>query len=264
MVAAFFEAVLLGRVLKYQPETPAQDYLVGLAQRAAAQVQGLRCLDQMSHFQLVVAGCRSLLELEVDASLVANQAPADAVHRIETWERSSKLQYAEATLAYLQRKGECPGPTEAPLLDYISRSKGKIEEKRKEFWPSKTGRTRHPTRWTGRDLGTDIRTVDRLEGTDLERFYETEYRRMSWQIHGSSLVGVRGLDLVSLAVEFSKAHKMSGQLALQMARVLVRETNLLDQKGLAALDLAEEQWRLITLQGLIHLENLQRSSGAEQ
>jgi hypothetical protein len=87
---------------------------------------------------------------------------------------------------------------------------------------------------------------------------------MNWQIHGSGLAGIRGLDFPLLGVEFSRAHKMSGQLALQVARVLVRETSLLDDRGLAALDLAEEQWQLIALQGLIHLENLQRLSGAEQ
>lgn len=264
IVAAFFDTVLLPRLIAYEPEGHVQHYLVSLAHRVMAQVQGLRCLGHIAHFQLVVAGCRSLLELVADASLVAKREPEDAVHRIETWEMSSKLKYAEATLAYLKRRGEKPGQAEAPLVDFCSRWKATIEAKRKSFWPAKSGKGRHPMRWTDQDLGTDLRRVDRLEGTDLERFYETEYRRMNWQIHGSGLAGIRGLDFPLLGVVFSVAHKMSGQLALQVARVLVRETSLLDDRGLAALDLAEEQWRLITLQGLINLENVQRSSGAEQ
>lgn len=264
IVAAFFDTVLLPRLIEYEPESHIQHYLVSLKYRVMAQIQGLRCLGHVAHFQLVVAGCRSLLELVADASLVANREPEDAVHRIETWELSSKLKYAEATLAYLKRRGEEPGQAEVPLVDFCSRWKTTIEEKRKRFWPTKSGKGRHPMRWTDRNLGSDLRRVDLLEGTDLERFYETEYRRMNWQVHGSGLAGIRGLDFPLLGVVFSGAHKMSGQLALQVVRVLIRETSLLDDRGCAALEIAEEQWRLTTLQGLIHLQNLQTLPEAEQ
>jgi len=175
-------------------------------------------------------------------------------------EISAKLKYAKATLTYLDRIGENPGRAELPLVEFVSRWEERIERKREEFWPNKEGHGQHPMRWTGRGLPEDLQQVDRLEGTDLERFYETEVRRMNWQVHGSGLTGIRGLDFPTLGVVFSLAHKMSGQLALQVIRLFVEETDLLSPPELAALGEAERRWQTTVLEGLTALEQLAMSS----
>ena len=66
------------------------------------------------------------------------------------------------------------------------------------FWPGKRQTNKHPERWTGRvNLLEDVNAADLLLGdkirsylgVNLEQFYEFDYRRLNWFVHGSGYVG---------------------------------------------------------------------------
>src|SRR5947209_8335364 len=85
------------------------------------------------------------------------------------------------------------------LLDTLmnpSERKTAIETQRSALWNG-----RHPNRWTDRNLQADVIEADRFLGGEirnelghsLSEYYETEYRRMNWYVHGSALASMRGL-----------------------------------------------------------------------
>jgi len=86
------------------------------------------------------------------------------------------------------------------MVTFVQNSKGLIEKLRSGLWPNKKGTgnstPKHPDRWTGRDLLSDAREADRLEGPaikkdlfmNLEEFYETEFRKMCWNVHVPELL----------------------------------------------------------------------------
>lgn len=155
--------------------------------RIDAWLRTLRKLAEPADFQAVAAAARALLETTIDIALI-NHQPQDH-ERVLAWERSVKLKHGEALLAYLAR-ANCSAPSEHPsVADFVAREKGEIESLRKKLgWIRKDGTTRHPDRWTNRPLSEDAKRVDKMGYQfGFENFYETEYRKLCWHVHGSAL-----------------------------------------------------------------------------
>lgn len=155
--------------------------------RIDSWLRTLQKLAEPADFQAVAAAGRALLETTIDIALV-NHQPQDH-ERVLAWERSVKLKHAEALLAYLARSN-ANAPAEHPsVVAFVTREKQDIEKLRKKLgWVGKGGASRHPDRWTNRPLPEDAKRVDRLgHGFGFEHFYETEYRKLCWHVHGSAL-----------------------------------------------------------------------------
>jgi hypothetical protein len=155
--------------------------------RIDSWLRTLRKLAEPADFQAVAAAGRALLETTIDLALI-NHQPQDH-ERVLAWERSVKLKHGEALLAYLARShGDAPAEHSA-VVDFVVREKTEIEKLRKKLgWLRKDGTTRHPDRWTNRPLSEDAKRVDKLgHGFGFENFYETEYRKLCWHVHGSAL-----------------------------------------------------------------------------
>ena len=246
VVRRYLNDELAPRIRELDAVSQKDGALVGFFLRVAAALQGLSRLDHPVDFQLALAGNRMVLESLVDAILISSDALSDGLRRLEYWELSAKLKAAEATVQYISRKRGETGPPEQPLVEFIEEHKERLEASRLELWPirGKPGKGKHPNRWTGRDLLSDIREADRLQGTELEEYYEIEYRRMNWNVHGSSLVGVRGLEFKILAVWFALAQRKLSEFALILADLTIRHV-LGDEAALReGMSQVKRKWQL--------------------
>ena len=82
----------------------------------------------------------------------------------------------------------------------------------------------------------DIQEADRLEGCDLEGFYQTENRKMNLQLHGSTLAGYRGLGLEGLATVYALGQKKTAEFAVEAVRVAFNALGILDKSASSAFE----------------------------
>jgi hypothetical protein len=201
--------------------------LKGLALRATGFIQALARLDEVHHFQLSLAANRAIFELLVDVVLVSNLPLDQGLEKLDAWELSARLKYARTTVEYKSRVSLTP--LEVPLVGFIEQAEEHVKDLRRKYWPANNGKGRHPPRWTGNDLLTDAREAGRLHDTDeLEHYYETEYRRACWLVHGSTLTAFRGLDVDMRAALFGGSHSRSSRFALEAAKVVLMHLGLFE------------------------------------
>jgi hypothetical protein len=153
-----------------------------------AWLRTLRKLDHPADFQAVASAARSLLEATVDIVLV-HHTPADH-KQLLAWEESSKLNYAEKLVAYFQRHSGTTPNQHGSVAEFASTQRSRVEALRLHYgWEDKKKRkTRHPDRWTNHNLADDVKAADKFgHHFQFESFYEVEYRKLCWMIHGSAL-----------------------------------------------------------------------------
>jgi hypothetical protein len=218
MAARFFELIAAVTDYMRQSINPKFDalinpnrretYIHGLYSRAVAWMMTLKRLDQAVDFQAVMSAVRSLMEITVDLILIHHDKTDTSAFRMRQWEVSAKMKAAKALVEYFTNRAKLPIPDEyQPQVDFIDREEANVELMRKGLWPytgsdpKRQSKGTHPDRWTGNSLSTDVIKADSLHGpeikkifgSNLEEFYETEYRRLNWSVHGSGLAGVWNL-----------------------------------------------------------------------
>jgi hypothetical protein len=159
--------------------------------RLVAWMHSVTQLQSPSDFQAVFAAARAMLEITIDAVLL--QHLSDAVAQLADWEESAKLKHAEAISRFYAGR---QAPSEfREAIEFVQREIAAVTARRtRRGWVTPTGATRHPERWTSRNLGDDAKRADSFElGLNLEETYETKYRQMCWYVHASGAVGLRGL-----------------------------------------------------------------------
>jgi hypothetical protein len=158
--------------------------------RLVAWMHSITQLQSPSDFQAVFAAARAMLEITVDAVLLKHLN--DAVAQMADWEESAKLKHAEAIIRFYAGRDVPAEFNEA--VQFVEREGASVTAKRTaRGWVTPTG-TKHPDRWTSRNLGDDAKRADGFEpGLALEETYETKYRQMCWYVHASGAVGLRGL-----------------------------------------------------------------------
>lgn len=194
-------------------EEPLQRTVVGLCYRGIVLVQGLAKLDRASHLPLVLAATRGMLELVVDIILLSGGDRVERARQLEAWEESARFKVADLTLRFVKKRGRL-SKLEEPYVSFISRVGERVRESRRKYWLDSKGKPRHPDRWTGGSLAQDVKIADGLAELDLEWFYETEYRRLNFQVHGSTLAGQRGLDFEAFSQWFGLGHRKTCEFAL--------------------------------------------------
>ena len=182
-------------------------YIHGLFLRSLAWMLSLRKLNQSRDFQPIVSGARSLLETTVDLVLIHYDKTNSSGWKMRFWGASAKLKAAKTAIEYFKNRARKSIPDEyQDMENFILNEESTIESMRISLWadPKNPTKSKHPERWTGhgRDLLADVREADKLHGSviekhlgsNLEEFYETEYRRLNWNVHGSGLTGVREVE----------------------------------------------------------------------
>ncbi len=210
-------------------------YIHGLYFRAIAWMLSLSKLNEGVDFQPIVSGARSFLEITTDLVLIHYDKTNESGWRMRWWGESLKLKSANALVQFFNNRAHKPIANEhQDVADFVINQEAGIKHMRKMLWPDPDdpNKGRHPGRWTDRsNLLDDVREADRLHGSviekhfgsNLEEFYETEYRRMNWNVHGSGLTGVRDLDEVGINIMRALGYNWSAKLAMTCTDVVLRD-----------------------------------------
>lgn len=251
MVSAYLRREIHPLIQAYQPASAREECLWGYFQRLEPSIVGVALLNHVSLLQLVTAGTRTLLELLVDAVLLYYSSPVDSVERIEAWERSAKLKAAEAAVDYASRVGRSGQERFRQMVDFVDREATSIRALRVRFWfdPKRPGHGRHPNRWSDRNLLEDCRRADELRGLKLEEFYETYYRQMNWNIHGSAFAGIRGFGTSGFELVYAQGHLKSAEFALEATDIILSGLSLKTEDRGMHLEEVRAKWMDMVLGG---------------
>ena len=205
--------------------------ILGAFLRIDAWMQTMTKCNGPADYQAVAAGARALLESTVDLVLLcADRTNAEVVR---DWEESAKLKHAACLVAYYTKLGMPLPDQDAAILSFFTNHHARIEKMREaRGWVDRRKKTRHPGRWTDRDLGEDARRADAVDGScQLEQFYETRYRELCWHVHGSGLAGVRGLSADLFPGLGARALADCCRIAVAAAVVTLRQFGALPAEG---------------------------------
>jgi len=216
---------LLGDQSKSGPRGVLPNQWKGGFLRSVAWMHSITQLQSPSDFQAIFAAARALLEITVDAVLLQHQN--DAVAQMADWENSAKLKHAEAISRFYAGRQAPSNHQEA--IAFAQREATAIAARRiARGWVTSNG-TRHPDRWTSRNLGDDARKADGFEvGLDLEETYETKYRQMCWYVHASGAVGLRSLGRDIFPTLGGLAFRACSTLAEKHAKLMLRYSGAWD------------------------------------
>lgn len=182
--------------------------------RVDAWLRTLSRCDAPGDFQASVAATRSLLETTID--LVFLVSDPSLAHQLLDWEKSAKFKLAANLRDFY--KGGALGDKHRDIIAFADRNQGHVEALRKaRGWidSKNSDKTRHPDRWTDRNLLSDAREADKHCVTfQFEDFYELRYRELCWTAHGSGLAGAR-----SLGSEFPLLHMRALHECCNLAQV---------------------------------------------
>ena len=198
-----------------------EELAYNLYHRAMFWMRSLVKLNSPDHFQALVSANRSMLEMAIDFVFIRHDATNTIPDQILAWEQSAKLNQAEKLLSYYTKDLGMKVPPHAnPISQFAQQSKATIESRRDKYWPKRS--RPHPDRWTGRGLGADASEADKLENLKLREFYETDYRILCWNVHGSGLAGARGLKLSTFHLMCAKALDHCAIMGLEIARLMLQ------------------------------------------
>lgn len=195
----FIATTVIPAILPHVEVDTAGEILFAQLVRIDYWLRSLSKLKSPEDYQAVTAGCRAMLECAIDIALV--RANPDDHQKVRDWEESAKLKHAEALATYGEKDKGIKEHFGLPI-EWAERETERINSLRvKHGWVERKKRAdctveerpKHPNRWTNRDLGTDAREADKVqqrwaaEGPTFrfERYYETRYRELCWDTHGS-------------------------------------------------------------------------------
>ena len=192
-------------------------YLGGLL-RAHAWLRSLNKLNHPGDFQAVAAGARSLYEIAVDNTLLLLH-PDESWEKMKAWEESTKFKASQALVRFFVQAGEPLPSVHSPSQAFVKTEALRVKALRDRYWGGS-----HPpsNRWTGRDLRTDAVRADALEPAGLTRFYDTRYRMLCWDTHGSALLTVRNLDERLFPGLTAQAFRDASEMGLRTAELILR------------------------------------------
>jgi hypothetical protein len=222
VVADFIDREIRHRVEAGAASSPPTAVAVGLLLRAIGWLRTAAKLNEPGDFQAVAAGARAMFETALDLALLHFDKQRYPVEKMIAWQQSAKLHDALAVARYVANRPAAQKGTEV-IVDFAQRNGAAIEVERAKHWPPKPGKkTHHPQRWTGRNLDQDALEADKLADRGFTDFYEHRYRRICWNVHGSGLAGVAGLDKDTFPALTVFAFDSIGHFALVTAEMALR------------------------------------------
>jgi hypothetical protein len=250
VISQFVRSWVRTWIAEHRLSTEASAVVFGQFLRVDSWLRTLAKLDEPADFQGVGAAARSLLETTIDIVLLC-ATPANH-EQLLAWEESAKLRYAEQLARHVAKGGSSPPPDYQHVIAFASNDKKRIEALRRRFgWlehderRKKKGDTRHPDRWTNRNLADDARFADKLgHSFHFETFYETEYRKLCWLVHGSAFA-IRGIDAGNFPGVAGLLFPACGDMGLLSAELVLRHLGLWSNERAAKFDEIRKQ-RIVT------------------
>lgn len=231
-----FTAAKVSPLWTYRLSSYRDSSIYALHLRVVAWLHSLRKLDTGVDIQPITAGVRALLETTTDLILLYFDKTTVSGWRMNQWGESAKLKSAKATIKYFNTRTKNGIPNSyQPMIDFVENNEDSIRHMRKQLGWVETrnpNKDRHPERWTNRPtLLDDIKAADdfhgsiieRHFGSNLEHFYETEYRRLNWNVHGSGFAGMSNADAADINIMCGFGYFWSAKLALVSAEIILRE-----------------------------------------
>jgi hypothetical protein len=209
--------------------TPKENYVLGLSYLVKGWMQTLKKLNEPKDIQAIMTCTRSMVEITVDLIHLHKDETAETLTRMVEFDRWQKYRSARAVVTFY---GRFDPPQAVPdkyqeLEDYFRKNQAGAERARRELWPN----INNPQRWSGKNLLDDVKTADKLlghhieqeTGSSLEEFYETEYRKLHWYVHGSGLSGYWNISADALSLMCAMGFWWSCDLAMLCFQVILTE-----------------------------------------
>jgi hypothetical protein len=206
-------------------QSAREQYMLGLYYLAKGWLHTLKKLDEPRDVQAIMACTRSLLEVTVDTIHLHRDKSRKTVRKMLHFDRFQKFK-AAAELVKFYGSSSVPSQYEE-IESFYKKRKYQVEKKKKELWPN----NKSPMRWTGNSLLVDIKTADHMLGyaieeelrMSLEKFYETEYRRLNWYVHGSGLSGYWNIPANTFHLICGLGFYWSASFAMLCAKVVLTD-----------------------------------------
>lgn len=235
MVASYLEERVLPLQQAILNPSRRERCLQGLFLRSLAWLKTLSKCDSPIDFQAVEAGTRALLESTIDIVLLHSDKGQVSTERFLAWGESARLKQAQELLKSYQQR-DTPVPREhKPIETWCDMNRQRVQSSRDKLWGG-----RHPNRWTNNNLEKDAKGADKVAapaiveylGMSLHEFYQSEYRRICWSVHGSGLASVWGIPKDTFVIAYALGCKWSADLGLVSSLVLLADSGLAEHLDL--------------------------------
>lgn len=236
-------------------KTGREQYMIGLFHLAHAWMKTLKKLNHPGDIQALMTCARGMVEITVDLTHLYRDRSRNTVRKMLQYDRLQKFKQAKALVEYYHAQTPVRSVPDqhAEVETWLNKNREKADRKKRQLWPG----NRNIQRWSGNNLLQDIQQADRLlehaikeeMGVSLEEFYETEYRKLHWYVHGSGLSGFWNLPAETFNLACSFAFWWSCNLAMICIQIILAEFNITK-----IVDLDDEWTRLKAARQVTFLE----------
>lgn len=187
VVSDFVSSYVRTRIPEPTTLSEADQVILRQFLRIDAWLRTLAKLNSPADFQAVSSGCRALLEVAVDIVLLSKNR-SDFV-KLVAWEESAKLKHAQAVETFCLKTKKDFSKTNPEMAQFLLDFRQVVEANRQKYGWKKNGKIGHVDRWTAQGLAADCIVADQSQKLfAFEEFYESRYRELCWNVHGSGLV----------------------------------------------------------------------------
>ncbi len=234
VVLAYMKQTVQPTIRPLLKPTDREKTAYGLYLRALGWMQTIKKLNDPADFQALVSGTRALFETNIDMILIRYDESGARTEQEIAWGESAKLKQAEALVAYYRSIGKPVPPQYKAHVEFIRTKQQHVQQVRVKHWPSKKdpAKGRHPDRWSDANLAELATEADKLHGSELREFYETEYRAICWNTHGSGLAAVRTLPPETFHAICGLAFRSCADFGMDCAKLALMTIGRVWQKDL--------------------------------
>lgn len=248
VVSDFVKSYVRARVPEPTTLSEADQVIFRQLLRIDAWLRTLAKLNSPADFQAVSTGCRALLETAVDIVLLSKNK-SDFV-KLLAWEQSAKLKHAQAVETFCLKTKTDFSKTNPEMAQFLVDFRQVVDANRQGYGWKKNGKVGHPDRWTAQGLGADCIVADQTQKLfAFEEFYESRYRELCWNVHGSGLIGPVGSEAFPFVA--GQAFRECAQLGQVAGEIVLRSLGRWDQEAEKAFSKLAEH-RILTAYLTLH------------
>jgi hypothetical protein len=229
------------------------DVFLGSLIRVLFWLKTLSRLDEPSDYQAAGASTRACLEVAIDLVLLRHDSTNDFAKMV-AWEKSAKVHVAKKLVDYLAETGKPVPPRLVDKEKHYRTQLANVTALRRRYWPNKKDPTkaRHPSRWTGRELAEDAKVADvHYSGGDFYEFCNITYPELHWYVHGSALLGQKGVRADMVPFIAAQMFEWTSRFAIVASDLVMQHFGCWNASTVAEFDGLKEECKSVRL-GMFH------------